>query len=101
MNRVPRADHRSTLLAPPALLSVEVLTFGLLGEFGPEILLNRLGVVQVPLYGKWMEMDGNGVHLHLLLYLLAENLDVTETSENSVPAWLVEPQSWRIHRKTV
>ena len=57
MNRVPRADHRSTLLAPPALLSVEVLTFGLLSEFGPEILLNRLGVLQVQHPGVIWEME--------------------------------------------
>jgi len=46
MHYFPRASHRSTLLAPVALLSVEVLSFGLLGEFGQEMLLNRLGVVQ-------------------------------------------------------
>jgi hypothetical protein len=69
MNRVPWADHRSTLLAPPALLSVEVLTFGLLGEFGPEILVNRLGVVQVQHPGVMWEME---------MGCIPENLDVTE-----------------------
>lgn len=41
-----RADHRSPLPVPLALLSVEVLSLGLLGRLQPEALLNRRGILQ-------------------------------------------------------
>lgn len=87
MNRVPRADHRSTLLAPPALLSVEVLTFGLLGEFGPEILLNRLGVVQDGL------APGETAPFRLVLVLYALSCIVFAASQ-----WLEHRKAHETHQ---